>query len=57
MDMQYIHRVGVQAAFRTARELYPTETDQQCRQRVADELCIDVQAVEDSLKPAEGLSE
>lgn len=51
MDMNYIARVGVRAAFFTARELYPTETDRQCAERVAAELCLDVQAVEESLKP------
>lgn len=54
--MNIVSRIGVQAAFRTARELYPTETDQQCRQRVADELCMPIEAVEEALK-SETISE
>lgn len=53
MDTQYVARAGVRAAFNTARELYPTETDQQCRERVAEALCISVEAVEESMKPEE----
>jgi hypothetical protein len=49
MDMHYVTRVGIRSAFNTARELYPTETDRQCAERVAAELLIDVEAVLESV--------
>lgn len=48
-----ISRIGVQAAYRTAQELYPAKDHAYCVARVAHELCTTPEAVEEALRPVE----
>lgn len=51
--MNIISRIGVQAAYRTARELYPAKDHEYCVARVAHELCTTYEEVEEALRPVE----
>lgn len=47
-----ISRIGVQAAYRTAQELYPAKSHEDLVARVAHELCTSFEAVQEALQPA-----
>lgn len=48
-----ISRIGVQAAYRMAQELYPAKDRAYLVGRVAHELCTTPEAVEEALRPVE----
>lgn len=47
--MNIVSRIGVQAAVKAARELYPTE--EEALERVALQLCLTPEAVSEALRP------
>jgi len=56
--MNIVSRIGVQAAVKTARELYPTE--EEALEQVARQLCLTPEAIAEALEPisiAEELSQ